>query len=375
MKQSVLIIQESMVGGGTEYVLVSILKHLPADKYDITLLLIFNTGRLLDAIPDNVKVKYLFRDNTSRYTRLVYHTKYTRNLVQRHLALKAIGNKRFDVVVSFMEGLALRLHADLMHLASLNCSWIHCNIKTHYWYEWFLSRREEKEIYQKMDRIAFVSIGAKEAFESIYQTAADKVVIGNLQDSDEIVKKGVEYTPEKASEGFRLITVGRLVGVKRQELILEAVSILKKQGYDISLDILGIGLREKELKDLAVSLGIEKYVNFRGFVSNPYPYIKNADLFCLTSESEGYPMVVAEALITGTPVLSTRVNGVTEMLSRGGGIIVEGKADVIAGEIKDIIDNPQKLKKLKEETRQSAKQFDLKTTVSQIEAFITPRKN
>ena len=86
-------------------------------------------------------------------------------------------------------------------------------------------------------------------------------------------------------------------------------------------------------------------------------------------------MVVAEALITGTPVLSTRVNGVTEMLSRGGGIIAEGKADVIAGEIKDIIDNPQKLNKLKEETRQSAKQFDLKTTVSQIEAFITPRKN
>ena len=129
------------------------------------------------------------------------------------------------------------------------------------------------------------------------------------------------------------------------------MSILKKQGYDISLDILGVGPREKELKDLAISLGIEKHVNFRGFLSNPYPYIKNADLFCLTSESEGYPMVVAEALITGTPVLSTRVNGVTEMLSRGGGIIVEGKADVIAGEIKDIIDNPQKLKKLKEETR------------------------
>lgn len=373
MKQSVLFIQESMDGGGAEHVLVSILKHLPADKYDITLLLIFNTGRLLDVIPDNIKVKYLFQDNKSLYTRLIFHSKYTRNRVLRHRALKAIGNKSFDVVVSFMEGLPLLLHADLMHLASLNCSWIHCNIKTHYWYERFLSRREEKEIYQKIDRIAFVSIGAKEAFESIYQTAADKVVIGNLQDSDEIVKKGVEYTPEKASEGFRLVTVGRLVEVKRQELLLEAVSILKKQGYDISLDILGVGPREKELKDLAISLGIEKHVNFRGFVSNPYPYIKNADLFCLTSESEGYPMVVAEALITGTPVLSTRVNGVTEMLSRGGGIMMEGQAEVIAGEIKEIIDNPQKLKKLKEETRQSAEQFDLKATVGRIEAFITPQ--
>lgn len=84
-------------------------------------------------------------------------------------------------------------------------------------------------------------------------------------------------------------------------------------------------------------------------------------------------MVVAEALITGTPVLSTRVNGVTEMLSRGGGIMMEGQAEVIAGEIKEIIDNPQKLKKLKEETRQSAEQFDLKATIGRIEAFITPQ--
>ena len=95
MKQSVLFIQESMDGGGAEHVLVSILKHLPADKYDITLLLIFNTGRLLDAIPDNVKVKYLVRDNTSRYTRLVYHTKYTRNLVQRHLADTGVLHREF----------------------------------------------------------------------------------------------------------------------------------------------------------------------------------------------------------------------------------------------------------------------------------------
>ncbi len=151
---------------------------------------------------------------------------------------------------------------------------------------------------------------------------------------------------------------------------MEAVSILRKKGYRIALDILGTGPREEELGRLAARLGIENNVCFRGFVSNPYPYIRHADLICVTSESEGFSMVVAEALILGTPVLSTLVDGVTDMLALGGGIIVKGNAAAIAAEIAGLYDRPEKLKMLKDEAARSSRQFDLETTMNTIEDFI-----
>lgn len=369
-KRDILFIHESLGGGGAERVLVSILANLPPDRYNITLLLITGTGCFTDAVPENIEVITLFSSFRHIYSRMLLHCKPMMIHEMRRRALNALKERSFDSIVSFMEGPSLRLHYELMHLGRLNCSWIHCNLKAHHWYRDWMSRALESEIYRRMDRVAFVSSGAKNAFEALFEVRATKTVIGNIQDKNHISERAAQYAPKPLPGVFRLVTVGRLVPVKRHELLLEAVSILRKKGYRIALDILGTGPREEELGRLAARLGIENNVCFRGFVSNPYPYIRHADLICVTSESEGFSMVVAEALILGTPVMSTLVDGVTDMLALGGGIIVKGNAAAIAAEIAGLYDRPEKLKMLKDEAARSSRQFDLETTMNTIEDFI-----
>ena len=82
---------------------------------------------------------------------------------------------------------------------------------------------------------------------------------------------------------------------------------------DVELYIIGTGPLESYLKKIS-----SKYLNqnifFLGYVDNPYPYLKSADIFLLTSKSEGFPTVVVEALALGIPVVCTKVGGVEELL-------------------------------------------------------------
>ena len=101
-------------------------------------------------------------------------------------------------------------------------------------------------------------------------------------------------------------------GVKNQALLLKAYARLKT---DLHLVLLGKGNQEENLKKLAKKLNIENKVHFLGWQSNPYKYIKNAKLFVLSSNVEGFGNVLVESLILNTPVVSTNCpSGPNEIL-------------------------------------------------------------
>lgn len=85
-------------------------------------------------------------------------------------------------------------------------------------------------------------------------------------------------------------------------------------------------------------------VHFLGFQSNPYPYIAAADAFLMTSDSEGFPLVVAEAMCLGKAIISTRITGPMEMLDNGRcGILTGFSPEEIADAAASLMDDPQKL--------------------------------
>ena len=90
---------------------------------------------------------------------------------------------------------------------------------------------------------------------------------------------------------------------------------LKKNNVDVDFWILGTGYLEAELRRLARDLSVEDMVHFLGFKSNPYPYIAASDLFLSTSMTEGYPLVICEALWLGKPIIATAVSGSKEILA------------------------------------------------------------
>jgi len=109
-----------------------------------------------------------------------------------------------------------------------------------------------------------------------------------------------------------IVHVGRLKKIKRQDILLKAYA---KSNIDEDLIILGDGEELENLKKLTKKLNLISKVHFLGWKENPYPYLKHAKLFVLSSAVEGFGNVLAESLIVGTPVVSTNCqSGPSEIL-------------------------------------------------------------
>ncbi len=110
---------------------------------------------------------------------------------------------------------------------------------------------------------------------------------------------------------FNIISVGRLLPQKNQELLIRAV----KKCKNVRLYILGQGALKKQLEKLILDLHLGDKVFLLGFDSNPYKYLKKADLFALGSNNEGFPNVLLEAMACGLPIISTNCkSGPSEMM-------------------------------------------------------------
>jgi len=108
--------------------------------------------------------------------------------------------------------------------------------------------------------------------------------------------------------------VGRLVPVKRVDLFIKAIALLKEQGYECRGAIIGNGPLEEQLKNLAFELGISDRISFKGFVNPALKEIRNLDALVMPSDHEGLPMTLLEAAALGIPVVAHNVGGIPEVV-------------------------------------------------------------
>ena len=142
-------------------------------------------------------------------------------------------------------------------------------------------------------------------------------------------------------KGPRLITVGNLKDQKNHALLLRAFARLGDG--TARLMILGQGPLRPNLEALAAELGIGERVLFAGFTVDPWPYLASADLFVLSSDYEGFPLVLAEAMHAGLKVVSTDcISGPAELLDGGrfGRLVPCGDADALAKAIEQALAEP-----------------------------------
>ncbi len=141
--------------------------------------------------------------------------------------------------------------------------------------------------------------------------------------------------------GPRILTVGSLKAQKNHALLLRAFAVLPHG--DARLMLLGRGENEGALRALADELGIAERVIFAGFHQDPGPFYATADLFALSSDYEGLPLVLVEALSFGLPVVSTDCPaGPEEILESGrfGRLVPMGDAPALARAVADTLDAP-----------------------------------
>ncbi|HAS6202382.1 TPA: glycosyltransferase [Vibrio vulnificus] len=158
-----------------------------------------------------------------------------------------------------------------------------------------------------------VSQGVHNEMLKLYPDISNKsIVIYNPIDIDEIRRKANEHA--ELPDSPYIITVSSLAPGKRVERTIKAFQKLEQE--DLLLLILGEGSERDKLESLTKELNLTDRVIFKGFVENPLPFMKGAELMSFTSDYEGFGQVIVECLATGTPVVSTNCpHGPSEILT------------------------------------------------------------
>lgn len=202
------------------------------------------------------------------------------------------------------------------------------------------------EIYDKFDKIIFVSEHSRVGFIQKFPSLNSKtIVMKNIIPIDQ-VKEGAIKT--KKNKRIKLITVGRLEAEKGFDRILRVAKNMAEIGYDFVWSIVGDGEQKYYIKQLISDYNLENHVKLIGYRHNPFPLIADSDLFALLSHYEGLPNTIYESLILGTPVVATNVGGISEQIIHGEtGWLIENNEEQIVKNLTYLFDNQEIISKLK----------------------------
>jgi glycosyltransferase involved in cell wall biosynthesis len=163
-------------------------------------------------------------------------------------------------------------------------------------------------LFDKANLIISNSKGVDEDLKSLMSITTNTKVIYNPVDIEYInSKKDIceDIDFEFKENKKHIISVGRLIPLKRNIDLIKAFFELQKNDDNLELIFLGDGILKEELISECIKLEIKEKVHFFGNVKNPFYYLKKSDLFVLNSEIEGFPNVLVEAMACGLPVISS----------------------------------------------------------------------
>lgn len=365
--KKILFILPSLAGGGAERVVCNLINSIDKKTFKCDIFLFKNDGVYFNLLPNHINVFY-GSENKISYIKIIYE-------------LYKI-SKDYDILVGAMELMPTYMACIVASLRKKKkVGWVHININS------LLIRKSSyirilhdkfliKFFYNKLDYIIGVSNGAAENIKK-YLTVENKRKVGCIYNPIDI-----EFVDNKSNELLdkdniihpMVIAVGRLEKQKNYKLLLKAWNKCVDEGINGKLVILGDGSCKNELKMFVKKLGLDDTVEFMGFVSNPFKYMKTADVLALTSYFEGLPTVLIESMIVGTPVVAVDCpDGVSEILNNGEYGILKpvGDVDGIAAGIMYIIKNPNIAHEYINKGRKSLHRFDKFNVTKKFEKLFT----
>lgn len=312
-----------MSGGGVERQKITLIPALQELGYRITLILHNKKGDLLHALPHDVSLHVLHcRGALTAIPGLIHFM----NKERPSILLSSLGHNNIAALIAHRLSIKktkviICQHNSLRHETSWTikreegASFLTC-------VRYALLPLLTRLLAPYAAGIVAVSCGVADDMARLCRIPRERIsVIYNPVIAPDFHKKMDAPSPEHPflsdqSVPF-LIAIGRLVPQKNYPLLLHTVAIAL-QTTNFRLLILGSGPEKDRLVHYAHTLGIEKNVMFMGFLENPLPLLRHADLFVLSSRYEGFGNVIVEALAAGTPVISTDCPyGPSEILQNG----------------------------------------------------------
>ncbi len=268
----------------------------------------------------------------------------SQNVFFRYIFKRFLLKKEYDLAISYSNDQPIRkdnvLSNDFVEFsvkAKKKVAWIHNDLSKLGYTRDFVIKR-----YKNFDQIVTVSESCKHQLISLSPEYAHKImVVSNPINLEEINDKKDELIDSFNSKTINFVTVARMLNIqKRIDRILDVASLLKENNYKFYWYLLGGGPDFDILRQKCIDMNLTDCVLFKGFVNNPYPYIKNADYFVLTSDYEAQPVSILESLTLGTAVISTNFPMACSYIDEGqNGFITEMNVNSIYSCLKNIIEN------------------------------------
>lgn len=367
MKKKVLIIGPGMEIGGVERSLLGLLDAIDYEKYEVDLFLLSHTGEFMPFI--NEKVNLLPENKMFAYvswpiSKLVKSKEFYMAAIRLFCKLygdirakikktatintafckKVISNKckklskRYDIAFGFFAPhyfLNDRVDADL------KIGWVHTD---------YGNSVEKPDVefmlpmWSQLDYIACVSDDVKTSFDNVFSSLKEKsIVVENIISSDFVKNQSdaFEVKVEMPDDSnIKILSIGRYCNAKAFDLIPEAVRRLLDKGYNLKWYIVGYGPDEKLIKSRIAEFGVQENVILLGKKSNPYPYLKECDIYAQPSRYEGKAVTVTEAKMLNKPVMIARYATASSQVDDGvdGYICEQGVEGIVKG-IEFLINN------------------------------------
>ena len=377
-KKKILIRIGSLRHGGAEKVLATFLKNLPDDKYEIDLLLNLYSGKYLTEIPGWINVLYLNKGEMITTNRLqdiplkAFRVMYQSVLKKfpKLLYSTILKNKKYDIEFAAIHGFRDEiLNSPLKN--SKKIVWIHNDLRKTHFHNY---TDEEIRKFFGFDKILVISEQIKADFENLAQNEDEKsriVRIYNPLDTNEILNKANVNWESTQDPAPVFISVGTVFPQKGFDRLLKVHQRLLHEGFPHLVKILGDGYDFENIKNLISELQITETVEMTGFTDNPYPAVKNADFYILSSRYEGFPTVLFEAVTLKKNIIATEVSGVREILENGKlGLIVENSEEGIYEGMKKALQNPEGFNLYQENLTSYKMPFNLGNSVNSIMKII-----
>lgn len=374
-KIKVLFRHRSMEMGGVEKVMLSLLNNLDREQFEMTVCLKINQGELRNEFPAHVRKVYLTPGKEDLSGNAVLRNI---QLIKRRLQLKRIQQKpaladrilgeHYDIEIAMTYGdFASVLNST--NKDSGKIGWFHSEIN--------LPKLQPLvpgilENFPKFDRMIYCSQKIKDMMHQYYpdlQYPPEEVII-NAIPIEEIRKKAEEPVQHR-SAGPTFVSIGRLHSRKGYHKLIDAHTKLIREGLAHTVIVVGDGEEFKNLQQQITDNKVTESFILAGSQMNPYPYVKHADYFILPSESEAWPLVIAEALILQKPTIATRTGDIPAMIDHGKtGYLINYETDEMYASMKKFLTEPELVNRIRRNLEDIEEQFDNQKIFAAVEEVI-----
>ena len=302
------------------------------------------------AAPDLLKELFLPVIIPIFFPKSLSFVKYISNYMKMRKPVALISATTYFNIAALLSKRLARENIKILISERTNLSGTINSLKNKFFLRWRFVTKLVSRIYIEADAIVAVSDGV--GYDLALRTGLDLKKIKTINNPVISSIKNIEFGKKKIfnpklkdnqTNRPHFVVVGRLVSVKRIDLAIKAFDLFLKNKGEGKLTILGDGPRRKSLEHMVLELKLERRVIFEGWHQEPQEILKCADVCLLTSQREGSPNILVEAMHHGCQIVATNCpNGPSEILKNGrlGKLVNSYDPELISQAMVDIVENP-----------------------------------